>query len=337
LSRSSGTRLHPTTLRGQRRFRRIRIGAVILLGVAPLTRAHGAPEPSAIASPPCPPAAVVQGPPEIVHPIVAILRGHGVTSGPGACSDRMVNASLANDRDTGGYRLHVRDAVGHSSDRRVTDAATAASLIESWALAEDADLLAPPTTSPDAGDVAAVAPAPPARGPAAHIGLGPEMSISSDDSVWWGGRATGCARIGVLCVGGRAGFARTYRTPASDSDPTPGSDLTRTLTDVSALVAWPVRSGRLWATPSLALGGAWLHSRASLAPLSATTDDFLVRAELGVAAGVTIRGAWSVAADLGGALGATLGSSGREGATAVYMPAPPRAFFRAGVGVWYGP
>jgi hypothetical protein len=120
-------------------------------------------------------------------------------------------------------------------------------------------------------------------------------------------------------------------------DPTPGSDLTRTLTDVSALVAWSVRSGRLWATPSLALGGAWLHSRASLAPLSATTDDFLARAELGAAAGVTVRGGWSLAADLGGALGATFGSDGRVGATAVYMPGPPRAFLRAGVGVWYAP
>jgi len=71
--------------------------------------------------------------------------------------------------------------------------------------------------------------------------------------------------------------------------------------------------------------------------LSATTDDFLARAELGTAAGVTIRGGWSVAADLGGALEAALGSYGREGAAAVYMVAPPRAFLRAGVGVWYAP
>jgi hypothetical protein len=280
--------------------------------------------------------AVVQGPPEIVQPIVAILHGHGLTSAPGTCGDRMVNASLAIDAGARGYRLSVRDAVGHSSDRRVPDAATAASLIESWALAEDADLWAPPTISSDAGNEL---PAPPPERPAtaAHIGLGPEMSLSSDDSVWWGGRATGCARIGALCVGGRAGFARTYRTPASDLDATPGSDLTRTRTDVSALVAWSVRSGRLWATPSLALGGAWLHSRASLEPLSATTDDFLARAELGAAAGVTIRAGWSVAADLGGALEAALGSSGREGVTGMYMPAPARAFLRAGVGVWYAP
>lgn len=343
MSRSPGTRRHPVTLPGQRRLRRIRIGAGILLGLAPALRGSGAAAATPrTAAPPCPPVAVVQGPPEIVQPIVAILQGHGLTSAPGTCGDRMVNASLAIDPDARGYRLHVRDAVGHSSDRRVPDAATAASLIESWALAEDADLWAPPAISPDAGDGLELPAAPPERpaaaGAAAHIGLGAEMSLSTDDAVWWGGRATGCARISALCVGGRAGFARTYRTPALDSEPdTTGSELTRTLTDVSALVAWPIRSGRLWATPSLALGGAWLRSRAALAPWSVTTDDFLARAELGAAAGVTIRGGWSVAAELGGALAAALGSYGREGAAAVYMVGPPRALLRAGVGVWYAP
>lgn len=339
----SGTRPHLTTLPGQRRLWRIRIiGAGILLGLAPAPGGRGAAaETPATAASPCPPVAVVQGPAEIVQPIVAILQAHGLTSAPGRCGDRMVNASLAIDPGARGYRLHVRDAVGHSSDRRVPDAATAASLIESWALAEDADLWAPPTISTDAGNGRELPAAPPERpaaaGAAALFGLGAEMSFSSDDAIWWGGRATGCARIGALCVGGRAGFARTYQTPAPASQPTAGSDLTRTLTDVSALAAWSVRSGRLWATPSLALGGAWLRSRASLAPLSATTDDFLARAELGAAAGVTIRGGWSVAADLGGALEAALGSYGRVGATAVYMPAPARAFLRAGVGVWYAP
>ena len=253
MSRSSGTRRHPTTQPGQRRLRRIRIGAGILLGFTPALGGSGvAAKTPATAAPPCPPVAVVQGPPEIVQPIVAILHGHGLSSAPGTCGDRMVNASLAVDADARGYRLRVRDAVGHSSDRRVPDAATAASLIESWALAEDADLWAPPTISPDAEIGRELPAAPPERpAAAAHIGLGAEMSLSSDDSVWWGGRATACARVGALCVGGRAGFARTYRTPASDLDPTPGSDLTRTLTDVSALVAWSVRSGRLWATPSL--------------------------------------------------------------------------------------
>jgi hypothetical protein len=41
--------------------------------------------------------AVVQGPPEIVQPIVAILHGHGLTSAPGTCGDRMVNVLLAID------------------------------------------------------------------------------------------------------------------------------------------------------------------------------------------------------------------------------------------------
>ena len=340
---SPGTRPPaPTVPSGQRRLRYIRIAAGILLGLAPAPRTSGAAAEIATAAPSCPPAVVVQGPPEIVQPIVAILRGHGLTSAPGACGDRLVNASLAADRDAPGYRLHIRDAVGHGSDRRGADAATAASLIESWALAEDADLWAPPVAPRiKADDCAArqppaASPEPPgAPGAAAHIGIGPEMSLSSDDAIWWGGRATGCARVGALCVGVRAGLARTDATPA------PGgiaqSDLTRTLSDLSAMVAWSIRSGRLWAAPSLGLGGAWLRSRASLAPLSATTDDFLARAEVGATAGLTIRGGWSVAADVGGALAAVLGGYGREGAAAMYMPAAPRAFFRAGVGVWYAP
>jgi len=348
LPRPPGTRPLVATLPGgQRRLRPIRIAAGILLGVAGAPPGRGAAaETRAAAGSPCPPAADVQGPSEIVQPIVAILRGHGLISEPGGCGDRMVKASLTMDPDARGYRLHVRDAVGHTSDRRVADAATAASLIESWALAEDADLWAAPvapgirTEDSDRREPPATPSEPPGTAAAAaHIGLGAEVSFSSDDALWWGARATGCARLGALCLGVRAGFARTDTTRVYDWNPDTDvhSDLRRTQVDVSLLVAWSIRVGRLWAAPSLGLGGAWLRSRASLAQLSATTDDFLGRAEVGAAAGVTIHGGWSLAADLGGAVGAVLGGDGREGATATYMPAAPRAFFRAGVGVWYAP
>jgi hypothetical protein len=290
----------------------------------------------------CPPTAFVQGPAEIVSPIVAILVGHGVGTTPGSCGPRAVKASLVAHAGAEGYALHVLDAEGHSSDRQVADASTAASLIESWALEEDAELWVPrplPGAMSGAGAPAVLAePGPDAAAPrvAVQIGAAAETSITSDTALWWGAGASICARVRALCVGARAGVARAETTlvihPAVGIAP----DLTRTLSGLSGLAAWPVSFGRFWLAPSLGLGAAWLHSLAAQDGVTSTTDDVLALAQAGAVTGLTIGKGWSVGLGLEGSAALALHGDARQ-ATTTYIPTAPHAFLTAGAGVWYAP
>ena len=107
----------------------------------------------------CPPTAVVEGAAEIVTPIAAVLRRRGVGPGPSDCG-RVVRASLAARPNLDTYALHIEDGYGRVSDREVADAGTAASLIESWAIDEDADVLAPRVAPVATEIITAAAPAP---------------------------------------------------------------------------------------------------------------------------------------------------------------------------------
>jgi hypothetical protein len=301
--------------------------------------------PPAIAA--CRPAASVQGPAEIVSPIVAILVGHGVGTAPSSCGARVVQASLEAHSGTEGYKLHVLDAEGHSSDRQVADASTAASLIETWTLAEDADLWVP-RPAPGATE-GAIPPAPEAvaarsaegsdalsQRARVRFGAQAEMSLSPDSALWWGAGASVCARVRAFCVGGRASVARAETTleirPALGIAP----DLTRTLSGLSAFAAWTVSAGRFWVAPSLGLGAAWLYSKAAQAGVTSTTNDVLGLGAAGAVTGLTIGRGWSVALGLGGTAALALHGDSRAGTT-TYVPTAPHAFFTAGAGVWYAP
>jgi hypothetical protein len=52
--------------------------------------------------------------------------------------------------------------------------------------------------------------------------------------------------------------------------------------------------------------------------------------------GVTIGNGWSVALGLGASLALSVRGDPRQ-ATTTYIPAVPRGFLTAGVGVWYAP
>src|SRR5260221_2597261 len=86
----------------------------------------------------CPPVAIVEGAAEIVTPVAAVLRRRGLRSTPSGCG-RVVRASLVTRPNLKAYSLHIEDGYGRVSDREIADASTAASLIESWAIDEDAD------------------------------------------------------------------------------------------------------------------------------------------------------------------------------------------------------
>ena len=110
----------------------------------------------------CPPVAIVEGAAEIVD---ARRRG----AAPPRASLRTIRLrarrarSLVARPGLNAYGLHIEDGYGRVSDREIADASTAASLIESWAIDEDADVLAP-RTAPVTIARAPVAPPVPAAG-----------------------------------------------------------------------------------------------------------------------------------------------------------------------------
>jgi hypothetical protein len=314
------------------------LGAVAAISPATADAAEATSAPTRV----CPPSAVVEGPPEIVSPVVAILREHGLGTPSRSCAPPIVKASLVAHSGAGGYRLHVLDAAGHRSDRQVADAATAASLIESWALDEDADLWAPrpvPAASEAVAPPAVLAASDDAGSSVratAQLGVMGETSISPDGAVWWGAGASACARVRALCIGGRGSISRADTTLEISRALGIAPDLTRTLGGVSAFVAWPIPAGRFWVAPSLGLGAAWLHSNATQAGVTSTTDDVLGRAAAGALVGLTLGKSVSVAFGVGGSAALVLRGDDRA-TTTTYIPAVPRGLLTAGVGLWYAP
>jgi len=285
----------------------------------------------------CPPAASVEGPAEIVGPLVAILRGHGVGMASSVCDARIVKAPLVVVSGAGGYRLHVLDGEGHSSEREVASAAVAASLIESWALDEDAELWAPRPGSAATETVASLPPEAQREVPrSARVGVAAETSLSPDAAFWRGAGASGCVSVRALCVGARAAVSRAETTLEIDRALGIAPDLTRTLGGLSAFGAWPIALGRFWVAPSLGLGAAWLHSHATQAGVTSTSDDVVARAEAGGQACLTLGKGLSIALGLGGSALLVVRGDDRQGTT-TYIPAVPRGFLTAGASLWYAP
>jgi hypothetical protein len=169
----------------------------------------------------------------------------------------------------------------------------------------------------------------------ARFGVAAETSIGGD-AIWWGASARACARLGALCLGGRAAVARADTTLEIDRALGIAPHLTRTLGGLSALASWPISAGRFWVAPSLGLGAAWLRSRATQAGVTSTSDDLLARGDAGAAVGATIGGGWSVALGLDASVALVVDGNDRRGTT-TYIPAVPRGFLTTGIGVWYAP
>ncbi len=162
----------------------------------------------------CPPTATVSGAARIVEPVRAILRAHDVSTDARTCSGdaTRVQASLAAEPGARGYVLRIEDPFGRKSERRVGDAETAASLIESWLAPETESLPAPVSRSTLARAQVADEPEKRAQEPDPignwRITGALEIATSGEDSLWYGGAITACGTIGALCVGGRLRLMR---------------------------------------------------------------------------------------------------------------------------------
>ncbi|HVR63581.1 MAG TPA: hypothetical protein VMU50_16890 [Polyangia bacterium] len=217
---------------------------------------------SATSKPICAPGARVDGPSDIVGPVRAIVAAHGVRVVIDAdCRPHAVRALIERNRDGRGFTLTTVDESGRGSTRAFEDPATAASLIESWALDESAELLAPARAPPEA-DTAADTPL--ARtlldeqaGARLHLQVGPETSLASDGSWWYGAAVGACARVGPLCTG--AVLRSTRDADVSGASRT--DSVERTNIDVLLTASWLLRARAVILAPTLAVGAGWLRTR----------------------------------------------------------------------------
>ena len=294
------------------------------------------------ASPPpagaaCPPVAIVEGAAEIVTPVAAVLRRRGLRSGPSGCG-RVVRASLVARPGLNAYGLHIEDGYGRVSDREIADASTAASLIESWAIDEDADVLAPRTAPAAIARAPAAPPVPVAGAPAAfRVTTRGEIATATDGSVWYGGALAACGRVGLMCLGGRA---RIARDGGGDGGGGLTGTLTRTRIDAGAAAALPLSRGAFTLAPAIGVGAvldALDHQRASREsgrdPRD-VVDDFALGVDAGIGAAYAVGAHWSVVTELG-ALFANPVSSRRDDSRWDFVPLPPRGFFHVGLGLQY--
>jgi len=134
-----------------------------------------------------------------------------------------------------GYRLHIEDGFGRTSDRVVAEPAMAVSLIESWAVDEDADLLTASALPAAAPTVVVASGASVEATSQSRFWGSLNSALASDGSLWAGGSLNACARWGPLCVGGQLDALRDTGTRGPTSD----GGATRTTADLLLMGAMP--------------------------------------------------------------------------------------------------
>jgi hypothetical protein len=149
----------------------------------------------------CARGARLAGDPATVAGVAAILAERGIaTELPAACT--AVAVRLERDGEAMTVSIDGREP------RAVTDAATAATVIESWVRTDvEAPLLAARTPSAQpAPAVAVVVPAPPSGHSVQWFTLG-ETAIASDRTSWLGVQMGVCVRLGPVCAAARLRIA----------------------------------------------------------------------------------------------------------------------------------
>jgi hypothetical protein len=256
---------------------------------------------------PCTATTTLEGPAALTAPIARGLKSHGVTLGStGTCPGHTVRATVAPSSSPRSFKLHIEDSYGRTSDRLLSEAGTAVSLIESWAVEEDSDLLAA-TARPSGSTtptVVATAALPPAAVTAVRLYGGIASAVGSDRSVWGGGLVGGCARFGFSCVGAELYVAHDLGLAGDTAD----AGTTRSAADLLVTAALPLAKGRFLLMPSLGVGAGWMrtHVAAEDADTPAQTGNtFGLRAAVSVTGGLSISSHVMVALGLGGVLAPT--------------------------------
>jgi hypothetical protein len=178
----------------------------------------------------------------------------------------------------------------HLVERAVTDARTAATVIESWVRTDvQAPLLArhqiddagPGDLVPRAAVVVAPS-APPARG--VQLFAAGETALASDSSTWLGVELGACVMLGPVCASARARFASVAQGPERWQ-----RDLERHGVELLLGADLPRRIGRAVLSPGLAVGVGWIHTHEEGSPRRESIGGLRVQGRLALSYPMTRR------------------------------------------------
>lgn len=268
--------------------------------------------------------------------IASLLEEHGIRTRVEVCGGSHARVLVDESSDQASITVSIRDSEGKEARRRIhrdaNAAAIAASLVESFVLGEDTDLLYRPST-PLVEEHAGTETESTER--IGQVSLLGGILLGADSSTWYGFELDGCARAAWSCVGVRARFAQ------DDSGGGISSDLVRTQWYGSALLGIPLGGQRWQLLPSFALGVTYTQSSLWPSPFRRSVSDYDLRGQLSLGAALFLSTSWALRLDLAGELGIALAHASRQqglGLTPLlvsHVPEPPGQMAWLALGLEY--
>jgi hypothetical protein len=263
--------------------------------------------------------------------IASLLEQHGVSTQVGLpyqhCSGIHAHVLVDELTDPASITVSIRDGEGKEARRQIVrdekTAAVAASLVESFILGEDTDLLLRPSTP--SLSMTTTSASPRWLGQVSLLG---GFLFASDSSTWYGVQLDGCVRVAWSCFGVRARFAHDDHGYAI-SDYGLSSNLVRTQWGGSALLGLPFDGQRWQLMPAIALGVTHTGSSLFPAPFRVSVSDTDLRGQLSFSVSRFLSTSWAVRLDLTGEIGSTLSHTSRQPGTSLntllvsFVPEPP--------------
>ena len=309
------------------RFVTRQAGVAVVLGLVALVTRPGA------AAVPCRPAVVLYGEAALVRSVAAELATRGISTEPQPGCDA-VDATVS--RASGALRVDLVKGDARTVSRDVSDAATAATVLESWARDDVSRALLEGRLPAEEH-----APAGPAPVPVAATELPYSVSLvagtarSGDGAVWLDGGLAACFVFGPACLGvlargnfdlGETGASARLHTHRMGLDILVTGDL-------------PVKLGTLVLRPGIGFGAGWMQSRytgetASSSVGNVTVDAGGIRVEGRVVLSIPLFPKWwfDVGVVVDGSPLAPASSLKEE----VELAGDPRWWLRGSLGLRYG-
>jgi hypothetical protein len=267
----------------------------------------------------------------LVDSVTALLEQHGVSTHAERCGGASAHVFLAESPEETSITVSIRDSEGKEARRQIErderTAAVVASLVESFVLGEDTDLLFRPSKPLEDGMRAA------SSLPSLHLGLLGGFLVGSDSSTWYGGQLDACMRAAWTCLGIRTRLAR------DDNRDGVSSDLVRTEWDGLALVGVPFEGKRWQLLPAVALGMTYTRSSLFPAPFRVSVTDYDLRGQLSLGMALFLSTSWALRVDLAAEASKDVSHASRQRGLGLssllvsFMPEPPAqsAWFALGL------
>jgi hypothetical protein len=279
----------------------------------------------------CGPAVALDGDHALVARVATLLATRGIALDPTSCP--AIRARLTWRGAELVVAVDGRD--GSSTERVVTEASTAATVIESFSRLDIESTLLAIRDMPSSPAVAEIhATAPPAvqapRQPAARgvqvFGVF-ETSLASDRTTWLGASVGACVMLGPVCAAARLRVASVLAGPDAWQ-----GQLERRSTELFVGIDIPFAVHGMTLSPGFAAGLGQMHTRGELPGMRSETGG--VRADVHATLAIPFR--HQLALELFTAADLTQETRIESGSMMGALPAEPRALVRVGVGLRYG-